>query len=485
MFASNNILSLLMSQDAIVIGESVAKDSVTMPDYEAGLFQQALMGAEKDEQDQTVLLDFANPNTGRFGIDTFADIRTHIEVESEASLPLHQKEELPDADEILSTLSFLSVANIASPKTAYQPFQGTLPAWNLEPSTPAHSALSDQEMTILTLLENSTPSYVAQTTELEMGFSHNAATMDDSDLDTLISSILLSTRKETPRDASALADLSWNHFNDTILTDADQIENDLQGFTFEVAGMSEGLAKDVKSERVSLPASSVEPFRIKMPAELAESVVAHGQMQSDINAILNEDDFLTALTDSKPHIDSSALEHIGSQILQQKIDGVKTSAYTPEWRPNDQIMEHNIVQQVANKLSMHRLNSKGNDGITIELEPKDLGALKIEISVHKNFVFVDILTPHSAVRDILDKNQVLLRDAMANMGFTVDQFSVNVGDFSHLPKPFSGQEQFNDAYGTKFALRKESPNSDALGFAIAGKESRYWGYTESGVSIYV
>jgi flagellar hook-length control protein FliK len=149
-----------------------------------------------------------------------------------------------------------------------------------------------------------------------------------------------------------------------------------------------------------------------------------------------------------------------------------------------QIAEHAIIKQVAEKLFLHRFNSNGNEGITLELEPKELGALKIAISVHKGLVSADILTPHSAVRDMLDKNQSLLRDAMAGMGLTVDHFSVTVGDFSQLPHHFSGQGPFNNEFGTKFAFTEGSEQSADSAFAMAESEF-LWGYKESGISVYV
>jgi flagellar hook-length control protein FliK len=162
-----------------------------------------------------------------------------------------------------------------------------------------------------------------------------------------------------------------------------------------------------------------------------------------------------AILDKHLDFDTSVLGQLASPSPEPQMNGLKTNAYTPEWRSERQIAEHEIVKQVAEKLSLHRLSAKGNEAVTIELEPKDLGALKIELSVHKNFVSADILTQHASVRDIMDKNQSLLRDALAGMGFIVDHFSVNVGDFSHLPKHFSGHEQSNNEFGTKFAFNND------------------------------
>jgi flagellar hook-length control protein FliK len=171
--------------------------------------------------------------------------------------------------------------------------------------------------------------------------------------------------------------------------------------------------------------------------------------------------------------------------LPQSVDKIATNNYAPKWRPIDQLVEHEIVKQVADKLSIQRLNVKSGDGVTIELEPKELGALKIEISIHKNLVSADILTQHASVRDILDKNQSLLRDAMTQMGFNVDKFSVNVGDFNQLQQHFSRRESFNKQSGTDFAFNNREGNSAESLFDRAGSGSKYWGHVESRVSVYV
>ncbi|MBI3598314.1 MAG: hypothetical protein HY201_02500, partial [Nitrospirae bacterium] len=116
---------------------------------------------------------------------------------------------------------------------------------NEEPLDPSVTAFSNQEHVIQTILANAYPSYVGQVTTDSKGAdfegsptpgtnysNSNTSVLDDSDLDTLIASLLLSKRKDDTS-AASLADLNWNHFNEAILTDADQGDSGLTGFTFE------------------------------------------------------------------------------------------------------------------------------------------------------------------------------------------------------------------------------------------------------------
>jgi hypothetical protein len=70
------------------------------------------------------------------------------------------------------------------------------------------------------------------------------------------------------------------------------------------------------------------------------------------------------------------------------------------------------------------------------------------------------------------------------MGFTIDHFSVNVGDFGNSNR-FLGREQFNNTFGTDPAYKDRSGSSrDDLGFEaengflLDGNEDRW-------ISVYV
>ncbi len=507
MLVSNNVLSALMNLDPLLSGEGVANNSTIVVDQQEERFQSILNSAGQEEEQMKMLLD-------------------HNEK--------YQKEGQVSAQEMLSALSFLSMVGVIATPVSYETAAAS---WMSEPAAPVFATLSSQEMTIQTILENANPSYVGEESESDISMTHRAAsTIADSDLDSIISSLLLSKNKTS--DAS-LADLGWNHFNEAVLTDADQGDLSLDGFTFEGEAIKDAarptvgvaqVAETVTSSKTELlPAVEqalfspllkekgtngiapreklLESMTIKdSPLQVIdftrpkdESVVpaslwrawmgkedsSNRQNMPDIKSITIEEYLATSLSDSKLNFDPEILGATGLLGLEPKSDSIKTNTYTPEWRPAAQVSEHEVVKQVADKLSVNRLNSKGSDRITLELEPKDLGALKIEISVHKNFVSADILTQHASVKDILDKNQAILRDALAGAGFSVDHFSVNVGDFSQHPQHFSEQEQFNNTYGTKFATLEEVANSAESDLATVGAGSKYWGNAESGISVYV
>lgn len=146
-------------------------------------------------------------------------------------------------------------------------------------------------------------------------------------------------------------------------------------------------------------------------------------------------------------------------------------------KSQDQITEQKIIQQVAQTLSLKRLDiRKGGEGVILKLEPKEFGALKIEVRTNQEMVSAEITTQHPHVREILEKNQSLLEDALSRLGLRVDQFSVNVGDFGNrMDSPNDGWR--DDELDAGYTV---SPLLGAVEEAL-----RYRYSEQSNISVYV
>lgn len=66
--------------------------------------------------------------------------------------------------------------------------------------------------------------------------------------------------------------------------------------------------------------------------------------------------------------------------------------------------------------------------LRLQLHPESLGALQVELSLQKGSLVAHILTADPRVKDLLEGNQALLRQSLAEQGFDVDGFSVDVGN---------------------------------------------------------
>ena len=176
-------------------------------------------------------------------------------------------------------------------------------------------------------------------------------------------------------------------------------------------------------------------------------------------------------------LDPSMLEGMAAVGLSARNEAVKVS--DSGLKASLPILEHEIIEQVAQKLSLQKLNLNGKEGVTLELEPKGLGALKIEIAIHKGSVSADILTQYPIVKEILEKNLSLLHDGLMQSGLNIDQFSVNVGDFRN------GSDREGNGEGFHFSDIQASDYYAEPALAVAGVTGRVGFFGDGRMSLYV
>ncbi|MEK7747477.1 MAG: flagellar hook-length control protein FliK [Nitrospirota bacterium] len=485
MLESNSILlSVTTSPNMIIAGEGAVNISGLI-EQESSLFQEVLTEAEREEKMQTVLEE------------------TQMQRENE-----HMGSCMVSSDELCATLSLLSVIGMIAPSDSFE-----APMHALMADLPEQAVLnSEQDIPAIVnmdytgyALQQPMQQPVAQDGQQPGTFDGNeeaypaTVAIADVELDELIASLLLRQNNSKMKETT-LADLNWAHFNQEMMNQ--NSGEDLAGFTFEGRSLTgykmEAMESNVmesnvlveSSEWVELVKSELATSSKSVPVDqavlqkaakevgrefltddqgvkLSETVMMREGMssrQTDTNmtglqepapmAKLTEPAPMAKLTEPAPMIQTISL------VEGQKSDRVATRFLSPQWRPESQIVEHELMEQIVQKVAINKMVSKGSDRIRLELEPKELGALTIDIAIHKNVVSADILTQSAAVKEILDKNQTILRDALANAGFVVDQFSVNVGDFGQSSRHFPYRDQSN-GYGTRIALQDgESLNHD-------------------------
>ncbi|MFQ5779660.1 MAG: flagellar hook-length control protein FliK [Nitrospiria bacterium] len=133
-----------------------------------------------------------------------------------------------------------------------------------------------------------------------------------------------------------------------------------------------------------------------------------------------------------------------------------------------------LLRQVAEKIHLWRPHE--GDTIRFQLEPKALGMLQVDISIHENGIVADIVTKHHFVKTLLEQNQELLRETLAGHGLRVDQFSVNVG----TPDRHNSNPQ-HDLLGLG-APRSFSVDDERVSYFEAIKRSEPGDYT---INLYV
>jgi len=89
-------------------------------------------------------------------------------------------------------------------------------------------------------------------------------------------------------------------------------------------------------------------------------------------------------------------------------------------------LHESILSQVKDGVVTH--DGKGSSEISIKLNPNDLGALKIQISMDDNSrVRVEVQADNKMVKDLLMSNLDSLKEALSSKNFTMDGFQVSTG----------------------------------------------------------
>jgi hypothetical protein len=98
----------------------------------------------------------------------------------------------------------------------------------------------------------------------------------------------------------------------------------------------------------------------------------------------------------------------------------------PVPEPSRPVSSEQIVAQVREKLTEHRLN--GDSGrITIHLHPEHLGQLQIDMKMENHRLKVEIIAENQNVKEALVHNMDSLKDTLSRQNIAMDRFSVLTG----------------------------------------------------------
>ncbi|KAA6117983.1 flagellar hook-length control protein FliK, partial [Cupriavidus cauae] len=98
---------------------------------------------------------------------------------------------------------------------------------------------------------------------------------------------------------------------------------------------------------------------------------------------------------------------------------------------------------------MVRLTTQGNHTAELQLNPPDLGPLKVVLNVVNDQAQAQFVSPHASVRAALEAALPQLRHAMADSGIQLGQTSVGAEQFAG--QPGQGQQQAPQHRGQGFA----------------------------------
>jgi hypothetical protein len=130
-------------------------------------------------------------------------------------------------------------------------------------------------------------------------------------------------------------------------------------------------------------------------------------------------------------------------------------AGTPSQPPS--LFEHpvpgHVVAQVSRQVSRALLN--GDQTVRLNLNPPQLGTLKVRLEWSGERLKIEMLTDRPQVKDLLLASTPELKEALGQQGFKVDKMEVQMGDLFGQAASQSGP-QHRDATGAGFPFREEN-----------------------------
>ncbi|MEC4678625.1 MAG: flagellar hook-length control protein FliK, partial [Nitrospirota bacterium] len=85
-----------------------------------------------------------------------------------------------------------------------------------------------------------------------------------------------------------------------------------------------------------------------------------------------------------------------------------------------------VLRQVSQQLRAWR--SGQDEPIRFLLEPKNLGRIQIDVSLKEGGLTAHMVTSDPMVKELLERNQHFLQEALKEQGLEMQQFSVDLGD---------------------------------------------------------
>jgi hypothetical protein len=105
-------------------------------------------------------------------------------------------------------------------------------------------------------------------------------------------------------------------------------------------------------------------------------------------------------------------------------DAAPSASIAPQTADNTAVFR-DVLDQIRS------LNPQDGQTVVLQLNQGDLGTMQVEVSVDQQRVRADILTSDPTAKEWLEGNQAILHQALARQGFSVERFSVNIGDPEH------------------------------------------------------
>jgi len=180
--------------------------------------------------------------------------------------------------------------------------------------------------------------------------------------------------------------------------------------------LQQGLRQRVQGETAQVQANT---------AASSQQVTAEAQVEPTETA-----DFAEMLSQQPKQSAEKLVQQVGQQAqsnlnaAQQQSAKVQVQTSTVQLPSGQQVAEGQIFDQVVTRFVGSQNGESGR--MVLRLQPAELGSLKIELQVEGDRVRANLHAQSIQVQEVLERNLPQLRNALAEQGLKIDQFSVDI-----------------------------------------------------------
>lgn len=235
----------------------------------------------------------------------------------------------------------------------------------------------------------------------------------------------------------------------------------------EVSQLIEKLEGQIEELKDSLNSESEDSISVNMgDAELQEVAQVEMEHKSDTQTESRDSD-----TKSAQHVEEDVnienpIQHENSELFNNYITPDNNVANEPinairnAEKPQEILSQRPLEQTVTNQVSMKikLMSGENKQEVEMNLKPDSLGKLSLKIVHERGEVLAKFTAENQQVKEILESNMQLLKDALENSGLAVQNLSVSVGDNNTSSKNNEGKNLGRPAKG----VRGSKPNGTLM-----------------------
>ncbi len=143
---------------------------------------------------------------------------------------------------------------------------------------------------------------------------------------------------------------------------------------------------------------------------------------------------------------TTSFAQVSSQVTETNSQQIQASNKTGLATPNTAFQDNEVMNQVIQRFNVNpRLQTSK---LSIQLNPVELGQLKIDILVKGDSIKANIVAQSQQAAEIIEKNMLRLKSVLEEQGFSIDDLTVstvqeNGESFNLFQENFSQPEQFS------------------------------------------